>query len=57
MITGNEERTPNVGIAERRERKRLELRRLILDAARELFVAEGYERVTMRAIAETALSL
>lgn len=37
---------------ERRERERLELRTRILDAARELFVEEGYEAVTMRRIAE-----
>lgn len=41
-----------MGIAERRERDRLGLRRKILDAARELFMREGYERVTMRRIAE-----
>jgi len=41
-----------VGIAERREREREEVRRKILDAAQELFATEGYERVTMRRIAE-----
>ena len=41
-----------MGVAERRDREREEVRRKILDAARELFVAEGYERVTMRRIAE-----
>jgi AcrR family transcriptional regulator len=41
-----------MGIVERREREREEVRRKILDAARELFVSEGYEKVTMRAIAE-----
>ena len=41
-----------MGIAERRERERLGLRRKILDAARELFTSDGYERVTMRRIAE-----
>ena len=41
-----------MGITERRERERVEVRRKILDAARDLFVAEGYERVTMRRIAE-----
>jgi AcrR family transcriptional regulator len=41
-----------MGIAERRERDRLGLRRRILDAARELFMSEGYERVTMRRIAD-----
>ncbi|HKO57437.1 MAG TPA: helix-turn-helix domain-containing protein, partial [Thermoanaerobaculia bacterium] len=34
-----------------RERYREELRRSILDAAREAFVAEGYESVSMRALA------
>jgi AcrR family transcriptional regulator len=41
-----------MGIAERRVRERVELRQRILDAARELFMREGYERVTMRRIAE-----
>jgi AcrR family transcriptional regulator len=40
-----------MGIAERRERERLELRKKILDVARELFVKRGYEAVTMREIA------
>src|SRR5512145_1892097 len=41
-----------MGISERRERERDEVRRKILDAARELFATEGYERVTMRRIAD-----
>jgi AcrR family transcriptional regulator len=41
-----------LGPKERREREREEIRGLILDAARELFVTEGYESVTMRRIAE-----
>ena len=41
-----------MGIAERREREREEVRRKILDAARDLFAREGYDRVTMRRIAE-----
>ena len=41
-----------MGSKERRERARSEIQKLILDAARELFVAEGYEAVTMRKIAE-----
>jgi AcrR family transcriptional regulator len=41
-----------MGIIERRERDRRQVRRKILDAARGLFVAEGYEAVTMRRIAE-----
>ena len=40
-----------MGSTERRERERIEVRRKILDAARDLFMAEGYERVTMRRIA------
>jgi AcrR family transcriptional regulator len=42
---------PQVGIAERRQREREEVRQKILDAARELFVTEGYDEVTMRKIA------
>src|SRR4051794_1037698 len=41
-----------MGTQERRERERQELRTKILDAARELFVSEGYEAVTMRKIAD-----
>lgn len=41
-----------MGVTERRERERQETRQLILDAARELFVLEGYESVSMRKIAE-----
>ena len=41
-----------MGITERREREREEVRRKILDAARDLFATEGYENVTMRKIAE-----
>jgi len=41
-----------MGVTERREREREEVRSKILDAARELFMTEGYERVTMRRIAE-----
>ena len=41
-----------MGVVERREREREKVRRQILDAARELFAREGYERVTMRAVAE-----
>lgn len=41
-----------MGVKERREREREEVRAKILDAARELFVSEGYEAVTMRKIAE-----
>lgn len=41
-----------MGPKERREREREEIRGRILDAARELFVAEGFEAVTMRRIAD-----
>jgi AcrR family transcriptional regulator len=41
-----------MGTPERREREKQELRQRILDTARELFVAEGYDAVTMRKIAE-----
>lgn len=37
-----------MGINERRERTRKAVRVKILDAARELFVNEGYDAVTMR---------
>ena len=41
-----------MGIVERREREREEIRKKILDAARELFAEKGYDSVTMRAVAE-----
>jgi AcrR family transcriptional regulator len=41
-----------MGVKERRERERSETRDKILDAARELFVTEGYEGVSMRRVAE-----
>lgn len=41
-----------MGIKERREREKQATRQRILDAARELFVHEGYEAVTMRRVAE-----
>ena len=41
-----------MGVKERRERERSETRDKILDAARELFVTEGYEGVSMRKVAE-----
>src|SRR5262245_43700316 len=41
-----------MGIVERREREREEVRNKILDAARDLFASEGYEQVTMRRIAD-----
>src|SRR5690349_4486683 len=41
-----------MGIKERHERDREAVRRAILDAARELFVNEGYANVSIRKIAE-----
>ncbi len=41
-----------MGPRQRREREREQLRQEILDAARELFVKEGFENVSMRRIAE-----
>ena len=41
-----------MGIKERQERGREAVRRSILDAARELFVAEGFQNVSIRKIAE-----
>src|SRR5215218_817015 len=42
----------SMGIKERQERDREAVRRAILDAARELFVAEGYNNISIRKIAE-----
>lgn len=41
-----------MGTTQRREREREEVRRKILDAARDLFMSEGYANVTMRRIAD-----
>ena len=41
-----------MGANERRTRHRASLRREILDAASRLFVEEGYDRVTMRGVAQ-----
>jgi len=41
-----------MGVNERRAREKSETRDKILDAARELFVTEGYEGVSMRRVAE-----
>lgn len=41
-----------MGVIERRERERTELREKILDAARELFISEGFEGVSMRKVAQ-----
>ena len=42
----------DMGIRERQERDREAVRRSILDAARELFVSEGYQNVSIRKVAE-----
>lgn len=41
-----------MGIAERKEKQKAEIRIMILDAAMKLFVEEGFENVTMRKIAD-----
>jgi AcrR family transcriptional regulator len=41
-----------MGIAERKERQKAELREQILDAAREIVLEQGYEALSMRKIAE-----
>ena len=41
-----------MGVKERRQREKSETRDKILDAARELFLTEGYEGVSMRKVAE-----
>lgn len=42
----------NVGIAERKEKQKEELRRMILEASMKLFTEEGFERVSIRRIAD-----
>jgi AcrR family transcriptional regulator len=41
-----------MGVQERRERQKHQVRHQILDAAREIFAAEGVEALTMRRVAE-----
>ena len=41
-----------MGITERKEKQRQELRKMILDASMKLFVEEGFEKVSVRKIAE-----
>lgn len=41
-----------MGVKERREREKTELRQVIMDAARRIFIAEGYDQVSMRRIAD-----
>jgi AcrR family transcriptional regulator len=43
---------PMAPVKERREREKQKLRQEILDAARDLFVRDGYENVSMRRIAD-----
>ena len=42
-----------MGVKERREREKLETRDRILEAARELFIKQGYDGVSMRMLAQT----
>jgi len=51
LLTRQVRRNP-LGVKERQERDREAVARAILDAARELFVAEGYHNVSIRKIAE-----
>ena len=51
-MNGVKKRSSVLGTKERREREKEEIRQKILDAARELFVQEGYDAVSMRKIAE-----
>jgi len=44
--------TRSAASLQRRQRERTEMRRTILDAAREMYVKNGYEATTMRAIAD-----
>lgn len=41
-----------MGVVERKAREKQEVKDQILDAARKLFVREGYESVSMRKIAD-----
>ena len=41
-----------MGITDRKEREKLEMRKLIMDAAMEMFVKDGYEKTSIRNIAE-----
>jgi AcrR family transcriptional regulator len=41
-----------MGISDRKEREKLEMRKLIMDAAMEMFVKDGYEKTSIRNIAD-----
>ncbi len=41
-----------MGVTERKERERLEMKQRILDAAKDVFIQEGYDKASIRAIAE-----
>ena len=41
-----------MGIQERKDREKAEMRKIILDAAMELFIQEGYNGVSIRKIAD-----
>lgn len=41
-----------MGIAERKEKQKLEIRKMILEASMKLFIEEGYDHVTIRKIAD-----
>src|SRR5262249_28540717 len=41
-----------MGVKERRERERQAVRQDIIDAARDLFIEEGYDKTSMRRVAE-----
>jgi AcrR family transcriptional regulator len=41
-----------MGVSERKEREKEEMRKAIIEAARKLFLEEGYEKTSMRAIAD-----
>jgi len=41
-----------MGITERKEKQKLEIRKMILDASMKLFIEQGYDNVTIRKIAD-----
>lgn len=42
----------NMGITDRKEREKLEMKRLIIEAAMQMFLEEGYEKTSIRNIAD-----